>query len=91
MRREALGLLRSFPRREGVWDSLLVAEIGQRIMEFEEEGLEGEFIPESARVRLSKVEVDDLTRSARLGCVKRAVDRGVVSLQKTTLSIIPVA
>jgi len=83
VRREALGLLRDFPRREGVWDSLLVAGIGQWIMEVEEEGLEGGFVPERARAGLAKVEVDILNRSATLEYSKRAIDRGVVSLQKT--------
>jgi hypothetical protein len=62
VRREALGILKSSPRREGVWDGLLMAGIGERIIDIEEEGLEGEIVPEYARVRLAKVEVEVSTR-----------------------------
>jgi hypothetical protein len=70
VRREALGLLRSNPRREGVWDGLLIAGIGQWLMDVEEEGLEGEFVPEHARVKLTRVDVDIATKTARLECTR---------------------
>ncbi len=43
LRRRAIDLLRSSARREGMWDSELVARIGMWVMGIEEEGEEAEF------------------------------------------------
>lgn len=43
LRREAIRLLRSSARREGMWDSELVARIAMWVVEIEEEGEEEEF------------------------------------------------
>lgn len=60
IRREAIDLLASVHRREGVWDSVLSAYICKRIMEIEEEGLGQvtccEDVP--AWARISKLELD---------------------------------
>ncbi|CZR68084.1 uncharacterized protein PAC_17983 [Phialocephala subalpina] len=64
VRRRAISLLRSYtnsdgePMREGVWDSSMVAEWNQRYMELEEEGVETEFIPEHARIRVTEITVN---------------------------------
>ncbi|CAK7220688.1 hypothetical protein SCUCBS95973_004247 [Sporothrix curviconia] len=43
LRRQAIELLRSSARREGMWDSELAARIGMWVVEIEEEGEETEF------------------------------------------------
>jgi len=48
MRREAISILRDW-HPEAIWHHQLIAEIGNFIMETEEAGLDGGYIPESAR------------------------------------------
>jgi hypothetical protein len=56
--REALELLARFPRRDGVWDTAMIAAVGQWNMGKEEHGLgPHEPIPERARVRLMEVKM----------------------------------
>ena len=63
LRRAALELLARFPRRDGVWDTAMVAAVGQWIMEKEEQGLRPrEPIPERARVRLMEVKMPTARR-----------------------------
>jgi hypothetical protein len=50
-RRKAILMLRSTPQREGNWDSLLMAKIATISMEIEEQKLEGQFVPERARIK----------------------------------------
>lgn len=46
IRRQAISLLLSSPRREGVWDGILVGKIVQWVVDIEEEdGLDGDFTP----------------------------------------------
>jgi hypothetical protein len=52
-----------------------MAGIGEWIIEIEEEGLEGGIVPEYARVKLTKVEVEVSTKIARLlECAKRTIE-----------------
>jgi hypothetical protein len=85
VRREALGILRSCPRREGVWDGLLMAGIGEWIIGVEEEGSEGEFVPECARVKLTKVKVEISTKTAALECAKRGDAKEEEVMLQTTI------
>ncbi|RDW69859.1 hypothetical protein BP6252_08879 [Coleophoma cylindrospora] len=71
VRREAIALLRNTRRREGTWDSLVVAEIATWLMEIEEEGMEGDFIPETSRVRVAKANLDEPKEDLLLTCMKR--------------------
>jgi hypothetical protein len=58
LRRQALQLLDDHPRRDGVWDTAMVAAIGRWIAEEEEKGLEpDEPVPEAARMRLMEVKM----------------------------------
>lgn len=52
MRRDAIRPLRAAASGEGVWDSLMIAGIGECMMMLEVEGVEEEHIPEEARVKL---------------------------------------
>ncbi|KAK5129277.1 hypothetical protein LTR08_003633 [Meristemomyces frigidus] len=85
IRRRAIGLLRSFRRLEGVWDSAAVAAVGQRWMELEEEGLpramQASDIPESRRLSRVVTRTDAATSSARLQFEYRGVD-GELCLRK---------
>lgn len=59
IRREAIALLRWYDSREGHWDSRVMADIDTCVMELEEEGIDTEYIPECARVRVLSITSDD--------------------------------
>ncbi|KAN0116715.1 hypothetical protein V8E51_002692 [Hyaloscypha variabilis] len=59
IRREAIELLQWYDSREGHWDSKSMAEVDSCIMELEEEGIETEYIPECARVRVLSITSDE--------------------------------
>ena len=71
LRREAIALMNLCPRREGVWDSGMVAKVSTFLMEVEEEGMIDGYIPEYARARIQKVAVDIMNKTADVECVKR--------------------
>ncbi|KAG0647247.1 Aspercryptin biosynthesis cluster-specific transcription regulator atnN [Hyphodiscus hymeniophilus] len=75
MRREAIGLLRSKTWREASFWSTSTAQTSEWLMELEEEGVEGEHIPEWARARLVKVEFDE-GKELRRGCWDGTGDQG---------------
>jgi hypothetical protein len=70
VRREAIRLLRAISGQEGVWDSLMIAEIGECMMKLEEEGVETEHIPEEVRVRLKHVNMNVAERLLTVECVR---------------------
>jgi hypothetical protein len=58
IRRELAELCYKYPRRDGAWDSEMVASVGRWHIEKEEQGLkDDEPIPESSRVRLMEVSI----------------------------------
>jgi len=86
LRREAIRLLLSSPRREGMWDSILSGRVAQWIMEIEEEDLsayEGpwgraamETVPDEKRVMVKEILFDMQRREATLRCGTRGVREG---------------
>lgn len=59
LRREAIALLKSKNWRESSFWSTSTAQVSEWLMEVEEEGVEGGWIPEWARARLLEVEFDE--------------------------------
>lgn len=86
LRREAIRLLLSSPRREGMWDSILSGRVAQWIMEIEEEDLtrwEGplgrsaiEIVPDDKRVMVKEILFDMQRREAILRCGTRGARDG---------------
>lgn len=74
IRRQAIAMLESRPRREGVMDSALMARIGSIQMAIEEKGAgeEGKFIPEYARIRGIKSSFDMATRTGHMKYLRMA-------------------
>ena len=68
LRREAIRLLVSRPRREGIWDSLLAAKICTWIVQIEEEGLVDGFVPEQWRARQIGVKLNLENQKADVWC-----------------------
>ena len=66
LRREAIAILRAKPRRECIWDNVVAATFATTIMEIEELGLEGIFVPESRRIKSEGMSFDLLLRRGRL-------------------------
>lgn len=73
IRRRAIAMLEARPRRDGVMDSALMARIGTLQMNIEEEGYEGQQIPEHARIRGIKTTYDMATRTGRMKYLKMVV------------------
>ncbi|QSZ36950.1 hypothetical protein DSL72_009041 [Monilinia vaccinii-corymbosi] len=85
VRREAISLLMSSHRREGMWDSRLCAGVGNWIMHVEEEGLdeyapggasETQFVGEERRVMVMEIGFNLERRWAMLRCGTRGVRKG---------------
>lgn len=58
MRRRAIALLESKPRREGLWDSSMVAKLATLTLSIEEEGGEDGEIPDHKRIQASRTTFD---------------------------------
>jgi hypothetical protein len=72
VRREAIALLESRARRDGVMDSGFMARIGTIQMQIEEAAAEGNYIPEHARIRAIKTTYDMVKRTGRMKYLKRS-------------------
>ncbi|PHH64966.1 hypothetical protein CDD81_3603 [Ophiocordyceps australis] len=88
LRRQAIQLLSSSARREGMWDSQLAARIGQWIMQVEEEGeclgpgaVPVRPIPEDKRVMVKAVDFDLRAKHADVRVGTRALYEGCVDVR----------
>jgi hypothetical protein len=72
LRREAIALLESHPRRGSVMDSALMVKIGTLQMDIEEAGSEGNHIPEHGRIPSIKTTTDMVKRTGRMKYLKMA-------------------
>ena len=71
-RREAIALLRKHPRREGLWDSEMAANVAQWFVDIEEEGLcEEDHVPSDSRLAIVRHEVFLSERKALVQCSKQ--------------------
>ncbi|KAI9734036.1 MAG: hypothetical protein M1818_006974 [Claussenomyces sp. TS43310] len=87
IRREAISLLRSECRREGIWESGLGAEVGSWIMQLEEQNVSSMVtIPEKHRFRIIDMTFDLQRREATAWCGQRpaAVCKDI-NVQKTNI------
>lgn len=85
LRREAVRLMMSSPRREGMWDSILCGRSAQWIMEVEETGMSPyvhgtasamEIVPAENRVMVKEILFDMQRREATLRCGTRGAMEG---------------
>ncbi|EPE05787.1 c6 zinc finger domain protein [Ophiostoma piceae UAMH 11346] len=72
LRRQAIQLLRSSARREGMWDSELVARIAMWVVDIEEEGEEEEFMEMVNQHRASVASAGDYSHMGSVGSVGSA-------------------
>ncbi|KAK0109470.1 hypothetical protein ONS95_002162 [Cadophora gregata] len=71
LRRRAIALLLTFPRREGVWDSVFAGLVIECVREFEEEYIDGGRIPWWARIRTTNFDIDLEKRIVEVLCEQR--------------------
>jgi hypothetical protein len=76
IRKKALQLLTNYPRREGVWDSVMMAALGKWVIEMEEEGAVGEFVPEESTVRKANIAFDLAEKMATMTCLQMDKETG---------------
>jgi hypothetical protein len=70
LRRKAIALLLSYPRRESLWDSEFAGKLAEWIMSLEEEKFEGEYAPDNVRcVNIEVLELNLPARKANVSCV----------------------
>jgi hypothetical protein len=71
IRRKTIELLVKYPRREGLWDGLFVANIVKFIMDHEEQYLEDDKVPGWARISSVRWDTDLEKRTGTLICEQR--------------------
>lgn len=85
LRRDAIRLLLSSPRREGMWDSILSGKVAEWIMYIEEEGMQPfalwgpalvEIVRDEKRVMVKEILFDLQAREATLRCGTRGARDG---------------
>lgn len=75
LRRQAIALLLSTPRREGCWDGVLLGKVDAWIMQIEEEGMdEFGFIPDTSRWRLGEIKSCPQDRWIWVKCLQDSYD-----------------
>lgn len=75
LRREAIQLLLRSPRKEGVWDGIVVGKIMAWLADLEEEGLGSEdegkdYVPEWAAARCIKMDFNTVKKHASVSCMQ---------------------
>ncbi|KAE8447196.1 hypothetical protein EG329_011027 [Mollisiaceae sp. DMI_Dod_QoI] len=75
LRKEAIQLLLRSPRKEGVWDGIVVGKIMAWLAGIEEEGLrpgdeDQDYVPEWAAARCIKMSFDTVKRAASVSCLQ---------------------
>jgi len=70
LRRKAISLLASYPRREAFWDSTCSAKLTAWIMSLEEENCDEEYIPEELKINIvNLLEVNTVSRRGHFRCM----------------------
>lgn len=86
LRREVIEIFSRLSRREGMWNTLMLAKVMEWMAEIEEEGLgDEEYVPEDKATRLVQLEMDEGRKSALVGFSQGAEGKegGVVLRVKT--------
>jgi len=66
LRRQAIDLLLAYSFREGVWDSLMLAELNQHIIDLEDDAIEKGYTLEDSRVRIADLEIDSTSTTTTI-------------------------
>ncbi|KAK0120472.1 hypothetical protein ONS96_010684 [Cadophora gregata f. sp. sojae] len=74
LRRRAIAIMFKYPRREGLWDSVMAAKVASWVMLEEEKGMVDGFVPESARLRIVKNDFSLSERKTVVRCSRLAAE-----------------
>jgi hypothetical protein len=85
IRRQAIGLLLKYPRREGLLDSMMMVTIATWMLNQEEKRIVDGYIPETSKLRTVRNDFDLKERKAVLICSREGSDEKVL-LPELTLS-----
>ncbi|KAN0089103.1 hypothetical protein V8E51_019363 [Hyaloscypha variabilis] len=78
IRRDAIATLREWPSKNGIWDSLHIAQVAEWIMGIEEKAAcRADTIPEEARVRMSSLKMITKREGIDVECLRGYVDQRV--------------
>jgi Fungal specific transcription factor domain len=70
LRRKAISLLSSYPRREAFWDSTCSARLTSWIMSLEEDNCDEEYIPEELKINIvTLLDVNTVSRRGHFRCM----------------------
>lgn len=85
IRRDAIAILREFPSKNGIWDSLQAAKAAEWIANIEEKGSAGIIpIPEAARVRMNSLKAISHENGIDVECIQGPSD-GISKLRMANL------
>jgi len=70
VRRQAISLLRQYPRREGLWHSQMEMTVASWVMSKEEEGLVAGVVPRTVRLKVEMRQLFLCKRKVILTCSK---------------------
>jgi hypothetical protein len=82
---EEISILKSSPRRETFWNSLLIADISEWLMMKEETGRVGNFIPESARLRVTGININMLERTVKVNWIGKTSEGDDMSIENEAI------
>jgi hypothetical protein len=86
LRTEAIKILQSMTRREGIWDSRVASTVATVAMELEEDDPDG-FVPEHKRLRTIKNSFDLHKRQGRMRYLTTKTDSGAIKLVNRQLEL----
>jgi hypothetical protein len=88
IRRDAISILREWPCKNGVWDSLQAGQVAEWIVGLEEEKAGGNSsIPEEARVRMNSLKVTVQKGGIGVECIQGNAD-GTRTVRSTNLAFV---
>ena len=86
LRREAISLLLDYPRREGVWDGMVVGKAMEWLTSIEEEGLtDEEHVPEEAVVKMFKMQNDSEAKITVVSCQQPLQNSPGETIERTAI------
>jgi hypothetical protein len=87
LRRKAISLLSSYPRREAFWDSTCSAKLTAWIMSLEEENCDDEYIPEELKINVvTLLDVNTVSSRGHFRCMVPQKGSGELVASETIIS-----
>ncbi|KAE9372928.1 hypothetical protein N431DRAFT_439883 [Stipitochalara longipes BDJ] len=87
LRQEAINLLLSYPRREGLFDGVLIGTYSKWLAEIEEEGLrdEEEYVPHELVISTMDVDINAINKTAKLTAFQKVRNDPSKTVERQTI------